>query len=100
VSSRQGTTTITPLGTGVALTTVSQQVVGQNPTRRALAFHNRSSTLSIEIAPAPIVAGNAGSILILPGAWSPTFSGDTAASCAWNAHMVSGTGDITILEWQ
>jgi hypothetical protein len=99
MSSRQGTTTITPIGTGVSLTTVSVQVIGQNPTRRALMFHNRGAN-NIEIAPAPIVAGNPGSILILPGSFSPTFSGDTAASCAWNAHMVTSTGDIAILEWQ
>lgn len=94
------TTAITPLGTGVALTIASVQAIGQNPTRRSLMFHNRSATLSLEIATAPIVAGSAGSILIFPGGWSPVFSGDTGATCAWNAHMVSGTGDVTVLEWQ
>jgi len=93
-------TVVTPIGTGVALTTASVSIVGQNLTRRAIMFHNRSLTLNIEIAPAPIVAGNAGSILILAGGFSPVFSDEIRATCAWNGHMVSGTGDVSILEWQ
>lgn len=95
-----GTTVITPLATGVALTTASIQVIGPNPTRRALLFHNRSLTLNIEIAVSPLAAGAAGSIIILPGSFSPIFSDDIVATCAWNAHMTSNTGDITVLEWQ
>jgi hypothetical protein len=91
-------TFIQPIGAGVALTTASIQVIGQNPTRQALWFHNRGSVNNIEIAPAPIVAGSAGSIVIMPGAMVQ-FNFPQAATCAWNAHMVASTGDLSILEW-
>lgn len=92
-------TNITPIVTGVALTTASIQVVAQNPSRRAIMFHNRSASLSLEVAGAPIVAGQAGSMLIFPGGFSPVFAGDIRATIAFNAHMVTGSGDITIFEW-
>jgi len=93
-------TFITPIGSGVALTTVSIQIIGQNPTRRGLLFHNRSQTLSLYIAVSPIAAGAAGSLLLFPGAYSPLFSEGMYATCAWNGAMVSSTGDVSILEWQ
>ncbi len=92
------TTLIQPIGAGIALTTASIQVIGQNATRQALWFHNRGTVNNIEIAPAPFVAGNAGSIVLFPGAMVQ-FNFPQAATCAWNAHMVTGTGDISILEW-
>ena len=92
------TTFIQPIGAGVALTTASIQVIGQNPTRQALWFHNRGTVNNIEVAPAPIVAGNAGSWVLFPGA-TLQFNNPQAASCAWNAHMVTSTGDVSILEW-
>jgi len=91
-------TFIQPIGIGISLTTASIPVIGPNPTRQALWFHNRGSVNSIEIAPAPIVAGNAGSILLLPGA-TIQFNFPQAATCGWNAHMVASTGDLSILEW-
>lgn len=92
-------TNITPLTYGVALTTASILIIGQNPTRSALMFHNRSQTLYLEVAVQPIVAGAAGSMLILPGGFSPLFTGNMRATAAWNGHMVSGSGDVTIFEW-
>lgn len=89
-------TSIQPLGYGVALTTVSILILSSNPTRRGLWFHNRGNN-NIEIAPSPIAAGAAGSLLILPGAFIQ-FDG-LKATCAWNGHMVTSTGDISILEW-
>jgi hypothetical protein len=93
------TTNITPIGTGVALTTASIQIIGANITRNSLMFHNRSQTLYLYVAPAPIIAGNAGSLLIVPAGYSPMFSDKTRATCAWNGAMVSSSGDVTILEW-
>lgn len=92
-------TNITPIVYGISLTTASILIIGQNPTRSALMFHNRSLTLNIEVAAQPIVAGNAGSMIILPGGFSPLFTGIMRATCAWNGHMVSGSGDVTIFEW-
>lgn len=99
MSSNSYATNITPIMTGVALTTASVPIVQQNPTRRALMFHNRSTTLYLEVAGQPTVAGAAGSMLIAPGGFSPVFSGDTRATNAWNGHMVSGSGDVTVFEW-
>lgn len=93
-------TIITPIPYGISLTVSSVQIIGQNITRRALMFHNRSSSLQLYVAAFPISAGNAGSILIQPGGYSPIFEGNIRATCAWNGAMVSGSGDVTILEWQ
>lgn len=95
--SKSTITSIQPLVSGVALTTASIQVIGSNPTRRGLWFHNRSLALNIEVAVQPIVAGAAGSLLILPGSYLQF--DDLLATCAFNGHMVSSTGDVTILEW-
>lgn len=92
-------TNVTPIIYGVSLTTASITIIGQNLTRSALMFHNRSNTLYLEVAVQPIVAGNPGSMLILPGGFSPVFSGNIRATAAWNGHMVSGSGDVTIFEW-
>jgi hypothetical protein len=99
MSERQATTNITPIGYGIALTTSSIQVIAANITRRGLMFHNRSQTLYLYVAPQPIVAGAAGSLLIVPAGYSPLFSGGSLATCAWNGAMVTSTGDVTILEW-
>jgi hypothetical protein len=93
-------TLITPLATGVALTTASIQIIGQNPTRKGLMFHNRSATANLYVAVQPLVAGAAGSLLIFAGGYSPLFEGAMIATCAWNGAMVTGSGDVSILEWQ
>jgi len=92
-------TNITPICFGIALTTASVVILQPNPTRGALMFHNRSQTLLLEVAAFPIAAGSPGSVLIFPGGYSPVFSGPTRATCGWNGHMISGSGDITIFEW-
>jgi hypothetical protein len=91
-------TIIVPIASGVALTTANIPILAANLTRRGVSFHNRSSSLTVEIAIQPTVAGAVGSIIILPGAWLD-FTDAKRANCGFNGHMVSGSGDITILEW-
>lgn len=93
MSSRSPNTVITPLGTLVAITTTPIQVVAANVTRRAIMFHNPNSGNLI------LICGTA-QLVILPSAYSPVFSGDVVATCAFQANMVTGTGNISILEWQ
>jgi hypothetical protein len=93
VSSRAATTVITPIGTNVALTTALIQVIGSNPTRRGLMFHNpNTNNLIVQIGTA--------TLLILPASYSPLFSGDSLCTAAASAQMVTSTGNIAILEWQ
>jgi hypothetical protein len=99
MSDRQATTNITPIGTGVSLTTASVQIIAANITRRALMFHNPSQTLYLYVSVQPISAGAAGSLLIVPAGYSPLFAGDSLATCAWNGAMLSGSGAVSVLEW-
>lgn len=93
MSARQ-TTLITPIGTLVALTTGFISILGQNPSRKALMFHNPNATGNV------IVQVGTAQILIFPAGYSPVFSGDTCWTAGASAAMSLGTGNVSVLEWQ
>lgn len=86
-------TAITTLGTS------SLAVIGANPTRKKLTFHNPNviSNINIFVCPSsiPAVVAGGGSICIFPG-WSVDIEGN----CGFNAIAQSGANNgLTILEY-
>jgi hypothetical protein len=93
-----------PVGTSVALSTTSGQVIGINLTRHGLQLCNPSAIVEF-IAPAPIVPLTGGGVGIgLPAIASGVTSCFTAplgvpVGQAWNAVSASATPNLTVLEY-
>lgn len=95
-----------PNATSVALSTTSAQVLGTNPSRKALTLCNPSAIVEY-IAPAPLVPLTAGGVGIgLPAIASGVTSCFTAPigtgagiGQAWNAVSASATPNLTVLEY-
>ncbi len=109
----QGTGTF-PVGWGTTVGLVSQPVLGQNPTRAGLIFHNPSG-VSIAICPANVNIGVLGvypnspapvGVAVINGAGSITMSpGDKLiidvsfpSGCGWNGVASGAGGVLTIWE--
>lgn len=83
------------------LGTVSQQVIGPNPVRRAIAFIN-AGTVPLYVCPANLTAiAGAGSVTVLPGQMKEMRArGRIRVNCGWNAIAASGSNrPLTILEY-
>jgi hypothetical protein len=100
------TTSVSPLATSVALSTTSSQIIGVNPTRKAVTFCNPSAIIEW-IAPAPLVPVLGGGIGIgLPAAatgttvcFSTTVLAGSGQGQAWNGVSASATPNITVIEY-
>jgi hypothetical protein len=100
------TTSPSPLATGPALSIVSSQILGANPTRRSVTFCN-PSTIVEWIAPAPLIPLAAGGVGIgLPAAaagvtvcFSTPIIPGAGQGSAWNGVSATVTPNITILEY-
>lgn len=102
-SLRQGSSIASPLGSGVLLGNASATVIGPNPVRRGISFHNPGTVL-LALCPANLVAANgAGSIILLPGA-TKTFLAKPKSrirvNCGWNGIAATGSNNpLTVLEF-
>jgi hypothetical protein len=84
-----------------ALGTVSKSVIGANPMRRGILFHNPGSVV-VGVCPANLVALiGAGSLTILPGQEKRILAkGRVRVNCGFNAIAQGGSNnDLTILEF-
>lgn len=101
-SLNQGSSILSPLGSGVLLGTASAAAIGANPQRRGITFHN-PKTVTLAVCPANLVAViGAGSIILLPGQ-TRTFMAKPKSrirvNCGWNAiAQISSNNPLTILE--
>jgi hypothetical protein len=103
-SLNQGSSISSPLGSGATLSTSASSVIGANPVRRGIAFHNPGDA---EIAVFPsnlsVTYGAAGSIIISPGQ-TKTFlarpKSRIRVNCGWKAVAQTGsTNPLTIAEF-
>lgn len=101
-SLRQGSSINSPSGSGVALGTASAPLIGANPVRRGITFHNPGNVI-LGFAPANLAASiGAGSIILLPGQ-TKTFMAKPQSrirvNCGWNGIAQSGSNNpATVLE--
>ena len=101
------TTNLGPFDTALSnVTSGSNQIIGQNPSRKALSICNPSSHI-MWVAPAPIVAAAAGAGSVgIPAASSGTttcFNTPTnitgGLGAAWNGLDATSGGNLTIFEY-
>lgn len=101
-SLNQGSSILSPNGSGVLLGTSSLLAISANPVRRGITFHNPGS-VEVAVCPANLSAViGAGGIILLPGQ-SKTFMARPRSrvrvNCGWNAIAASGSNNpLTILE--
>lgn len=101
-SLNQGSSIVSPRGSGVLLGAASAPAIGANPQRRGITFHNPGSAV-LAVCPANLAAAiGAGSIILLPGQ-SRTYMAKPKSrvrvNCGWNGIAQSGSNNpLTILE--
>jgi len=99
-----------PFATVAAVTNASSQIIGANPSRRAIQICTAGNTTTFTIAPAPIVpvAATNGFVLLGTATASTCFTSPKAvgvqlqggAGAAWNAiGSVAGPTNLIVLEW-
>lgn len=92
---------VSPNAYGTSLGTVSVAVIGPNPVRRGIVFHN-PGTIAVAVCPANLSAAfGPGSLIVLPGDTKRVFAqGNLKVNCGWNAIAQSGANNpLTILEY-
>src|SRR5262245_66623600 len=93
-----------PFATSVTVTTTAAQLIGANPTRRALTICTPGNTNVVAIAPAPITPvqpGGPGVIITGTATASTCFtttSAVTGVGAAWNA-IASASTVVLVLEY-
>ena len=98
----QGSSISSPLGIGILLGAASAPVIGANPVRRGITFHNPGS-VNVAVCPSNLSASiGAGSIIIVPGG-TKTFMAKPKSrirvNCGWNGAAASGSNNpLTVLE--
>jgi len=90
-----------PVTTGFALDTTSRAVIGSNPVRRGIQFHNPGEVTAF-VAPSNLAAAaGAGSLTILPKDTKTIMArGRVRVGAGWNGRSETGSGNpLTILEY-
>lgn len=101
-SLRQGSSIASPVASGILVGAASAPVIGANPVRRGITFHN-PGTVILALCPDNLTAVvGAGSIILLPGQ-TKTFmtkpKSRIRVNCGWNAIAAqAGSNPLTVLE--